>query len=271
MGQARARGAAWSKRYGLWGFVTGASDGIGRAIARELAARGLNVILVARRSDRLEGLAQELRTAFGVEAVVHACDLGDPQAVADLLAETESADVGLLAACAGFGTSGRFLDTDVRDELAMVDVNCRAVLAMTKPFAARMAQRGRGGIILMSSVVAFQGVANAANYAATKAYIQTLAEGLRTELAAKGVDVLACAPGPVASGFAARADLKMGQAATPETVARGALAALGRKAVVRPGLLSKVLIGSLAMLPRRSRSFIMRNVMHGMTKHQYAV
>jgi short-subunit dehydrogenase len=120
----------------------------------------------------------------------------------------------------------------------------------------------------MSSIVAFQGVPRAAHYAATKAYVQTLAEGLRVELAPHGVDVLAAAPGPVASGFAERADLRMGQALDPAQVGQATLDALGRRATVRPGWLSKLLGYSLTLLPRRGRSRILAAVMRGMTQHQ---
>jgi uncharacterized protein len=176
-------------------------------------------------------------------------------------------DLGLLAACAGFGTAGRALDIPLAEELAMIDVNCRAAFEMTRLCAERFAARKRGGIILMSSIVAFQGAPNAANYAATKAYIQSLAEGLKPDLAAFGVDVIACASGPVGSGFAERARMRMGKAETPETVARATLAALGRKTTVRPGLLTKFLSGSLATLPRFGRTMVMGSIMKGMTRH----
>ena len=270
MTPATARTTSWKERYGPVALVTGASDGIGQAFAHALAERGVDLILVARRGDRLARLAADLTDAFGIRASAHAADLGDPSAASRLIDATASTDIGLLVACAGFGTSGRFLDTDVEDELAMVDVNCRAVLALTKALAPRLALRGRGGLVLMSSIVAFQGVAHAANYAATKAYVQTLAEGLRAELAPRGIDVLACAPGPVTSGFAARADMRLGKAETPSVVARRSLAALGHRTTVRPGLLAKGLGYSLAMLPRRGRTFIMNTVMKGMTKHQHA-
>jgi hypothetical protein len=261
---------SWTQRYGPWALVTGASDGIGRDMAREIAARGVNVMLVARRYDRLEALAVELHDRFAVETAVIVCDLADPDAVNRLIDETGKHDIGLLAACAGYGTSGPLLDTDMSDELTMIDVNCRAVAALTKAFGKRLAARGRGGIVLMSSIVAFQGVANAANYAATKAYVQSLAEGLRVELSAKGVDIVASAPGPVDSGFADRAHMRMGATVSPSIVARSTVAALGRKSIVRPGLLTQVLSAGLAMLPRRGRIFIMRQVMNGMTKHQHA-
>ncbi|MEO1163110.1 MAG: SDR family NAD(P)-dependent oxidoreductase, partial [Chloroflexota bacterium] len=114
----------------------------------------------------------------------------------------------------------------------------------------------------------FQGVPMSAHYAATKAYVQSLAEGLHLELASHGVDVLAVAPGPVASGFAEQADMQMGATVTPEAVAKGTLNALGKKITVRPGWLSLALESALALLPRWARARIMGQVMSGMTAHQ---
>jgi short-subunit dehydrogenase len=262
-------GPKWSERYGPWALITGASDGIGHAMASELAARGLNVILVARRGNLLDILAADLAKNFGVNTRVLIADLTDSADVSRVAEQTDGTDIGLLVASAGFGTSGRIQDTNLSDELSMIDLNCKAVFALTKNFADRFARRGRGGIVLFSSIVAFQGVPNASNYAATKAYIQTLTEGLRTELSARNVDILSCAPGPVRSGFAARSDLRMGSATSPATVARETLNALGRKTTVWPGFLSKILIGSLALLPRFARTAIMGRIMAGMTKHQY--
>ena len=120
----------------------------------------------------------------------------------------------------------------------------------------------------MSSLLAFQGVPGAANYAATKAYVQSLAEGLRLELSPLGVDVVSSAPGPIRSGFAKRADMKMSMAGTPASVAQGTLDALGRAGTVRPGFLSKVLGFALAFLPRWGRVRMMGLVMAGMTQHR---
>jgi short-subunit dehydrogenase len=131
-----------------------------------------------------------------------------------------------------------------------------------------MVSRGRGGVVFMSSLLAFHGTPGAANYAATKAYIQTLAEGLRVEWAPLGVDVIASAPGPIRSGFAQRANMSMNQALPPEVVARVTLQALGRKATVRPGWLSKLLGWSLAMLPRWVQIMVIAQVMKGMTAHR---
>lgn len=260
--------ARWVAKYGHWAVVTGASDGIGRAMAIDCARRGLNVFLVARRQDRLDALAGELRSRYGIETQVHAADLSSNAAVKQVLDAAGDVDVGLFVACAGYGTSGAFTGNAIARELDMLDVNCRAVLVMTHAFAERFTQRGRGGIVLMGSLVGFQGVPYAANYAATKAYVQTLAEGLRPELADKGVDVLAVAPGPVSSGFGDRADMKMGASDTPRRVARGALNALGRKTTARPGLISALINLSMGPLPRSIRTRIMAGIMGGMTKHQ---
>lgn len=256
-------------RYGPCAVVTGASDGIGRAFAQHLAEAGLDLVLVARRRVMLEELAASLTRAHGIVAHVVDADLGQPAGVDAVLDATRDLPVGLLVAAAGFGTSGPLAEARIADELAMVDVNCRAVLALCHGYGGRMARQRRGGIVLMSSLLAFQGVPRAAGYAATKAFVQTLAEGLRVELAPSGVDVVAAAPGPVRSGFAARANMRMGMAGTPDVVARATLAALGRRGTVRPGWLAKALEASLVFLPRVARARILARVMTGMTKHQH--
>ena len=261
-------GSRFKTQYGPWALVTGASDGVGRAMAREAARHGLNIVLVARREERLRATAAQIEASFKTETRVIAADLGEAAGVRAVLEGVGDLEIGLLVHGAGFGTSGPFLGAASSVELEMIDVNCRAVAALTHPLAQQMADRKRGGIVLMSSIVAFQGVARSANYAATKAYVQSFAEGLRAELSPFGVDVLASAPGPVRSGFAARARMRMGAAAKPETVARGSLAALGRAGTVRPGALSKLLGYSLAMLPRFARRRIMAQIMKGMTQHQ---
>lgn len=255
-----------SARYGPWAVVTGASDGIGRAFAEALAAAGLDLVIAARRGEVLATLARELAAAHHVRVKVVAVDLATHAGVATLLAETADLDVGMLVAAAGYGTSGAFTDLEVAPELDMIDVNCRAVVELAHGFGRRFARAHRGGIVLMSSLLAFQGVPRAATYAATKAFVQTFAEGLRLELRPHGVDVIASAPGPIRSGFANRAAMTMSFAQTPRDVAGSTLAALGRTTTIRPGWLSKLLELSLAMLPRWGRVRMMAIVMRGMTK-----
>lgn len=256
---------ALAQRYGPWAVVTGASSGIGRALALELATRGFALVLVARREEALRTLAREIAARGAAEVRVVAADLAPDGAAERLDGATRDLDVGLLVAAAGFGTSGAFLDGSPSAEAEMLRVNCGAAMELAYRFGRRFVDRGAGGIVLLSSIVAFQGTPFAAHYAATKAYVQTLAEALQVELAPRGVDVLASAPGPVHSGFAERAHMRLGRALLPAEVARGTLAALGRRSTVLPGLLSKVLIWSLAPLPRRVRVRIMGRVMRGMT------
>jgi len=258
------------QKYGPWAVATGASDGIGQAFAEELAALGMNVVLVARRGDRLQQLAGEISQRHGVQARVIAADLSAAEGRAAVEQATRDLDVGLLIAAAGFGTSGPLLSADLDTERNMLDVNCFAVLEQSVVFGQRFAKRGRGGIVLMASLLGWQGVSGAAHYAATKAYVQSLAEGLHRELSPLNVDVLASAPGPVNSGFAGRADMRMGNADTPATVAKASLQALGRKTTVIPGALGKFLSYSLLSLPRFLRVRILTAVMGGMTRHQTA-
>lgn len=262
------RNQRWQVNYGPWAVVTGASDGIGRAMAHCLAQAGLNLVLVARRQEALDHTARELSAEHGIETRIVDIDLGQPGSTEAVCDASADITVGLLVACAGFGTSGPFVGSDLEAEANMVDVNCRSVLALSHHFGRRFAGQGRGGLVLMSSLLAFQGVPLAANYAATKAYIQTLAEGLHLELAPLGVDVIASAPGPIHSGFAARANMRMGMGQTPKAVAATTLDALGRRITVRPGWLSKALEGSFTGLPRWARARILGRVMGGMTRHQ---
>jgi short-subunit dehydrogenase len=256
------------QRFGPTAVITGASSGIGRALAKELASLGLNLILVGRNETNLMSLTGELTEDHGPEFTCAPilADLATRKGIETVLAATKALDVGLLVAAAGFGTAGSFLDSDLATETELVEVNCGAPLMLAHHFGNRFAARGSGGIILFGSLVGFQGSPRAANYAATKAYIQTLAEGLHHELKPRGIAVLAVAPGPVRSGFAERSGLQMGKTDSPEQVARGTLQALGRRMTVVPGPFSKFLTASLMTAPRPLRVRIMGKIMSGMTR-----
>ncbi len=252
-------------RFGPAALVTGASDGIGRAFSETLAAQGFDLVLVARQELVLEDLARDLMTKYGVTVAVIAADLSASGAVDRILTQIAKMPIGLLVASAGFGSIGPFLDLDAGTEANMVDVNCRSVVELTHGLATRMAAQGRGGVVLFSSIVGFSGAPFSTTYAATKGFVQSFAEGLAEELRPAGISVLSVAPGPVGTGFAARAGMQMGKAETPETVARASLEALAGGGTLRPGFLAKLLGWPLAMMPRWGRVRLLGQIMKGMT------
>lgn len=257
-----------NSKYGPWAIVTGASSGIGCEAASLLGSGGLNLVLVARREDKLEALSEELKRSYEIDTLVLPLDLAEEGASQKLADATAELDVGLLVAAAGFGTSGPFLNAIADREKQMLRLNCESILDQCLHFGNRFAERGGGGIVLFGSIVGFQGTPYSAHYAATKAYNQSLAEGLCAELKSSGVDVIASAPGPTETEFASQADMTMSGAMSPHGVARETLQALGRRATVIPGFQTKFLSYSLALLPRWVRVKIMGAVMSGMTGHQ---
>lgn len=256
------------QKYGNWAIITGASSGIGLELAHCLADAGFNLVLNARDINKLQEVEKILQSSYNVKVKVIAADASQHDAIDKITTETSQLNIGLLVVSAGYGTSGLFINSSLPSEINMLRVNCEALLSLTHYFSQKFAQQSRGGIILMSSMVAFQGVPYSANYAATKAYVQSLAEALAVELKPYNVDVLAVAPGPVSSGFEERANMKMSMSLKPSDIGVPILKALGKKTTVLPGLLTKVLVYSLRTVPRWGKIKIMQKVMGGMTRHQ---
>jgi short-subunit dehydrogenase len=230
-------------------LITGASAGIGEAIARELARRGHGVTLVARREERLRSLAAELSDRFGVRAEVLAVDLGDDAARGDLPRRISELglDVEILVNNAGFGGGQDFARTDRERVVSMVEVNCLALLDLQAVYLPQMVERGRGAIINIASTAAFQPLPGAATYGATKAFVLSLSEAVHEELKGTGVTVTAICPGPVKTEFPEAAGLEGAETQVPgilwmsaESVAKQAVnaAADGKRAII-PGLLNR--------------------------------
>lgn len=255
-------------KYGEWAIITGASSGIGLALTNQLAETGFNLVINARNPEKLKAVEKELQSKYPIEIKVVAADVSEAAGIDKIIQSVQGLNIGLLITSAGFGTSGLLIDNSLHSEINMLRVNCEAVLSLTHYFSQKFKQQKRGGIIFLSSLVAFQGVPYSANYAGTKAYIQSLAEALVIELRPFGIDVLAATPGPVNSGFGQRANMKMGKALQPSSLGAPILKALGKQSNVIPGLLSKILVYSLRTVPRRAKIKIMQKVMGGFTKHQ---
>ena len=255
--------------YGNWVLITGATSGIGKEMALKLAEAGFHLVITGRRKHVLETLKKHLTDKFNVDIVTITGDLSTENDVLQLIEDTEHMNLGMVILNAGYGTSGKFINSNIEGEVNMLNLNCKAVLILAHHFANAMKDRSqKGAIVLLSSMVAFQGVPNAANYAATKAYIQSLGEALAIELKPQGIDVLCAAPGPVESGFSARADMRMSKSLKPEDIAVPILSAIGKKSTILPGFLTKFLVYNLRMTPRWGKIRIMGKVMDGFTKHQ---
>jgi uncharacterized protein len=230
-------------------LVTGASAGIGEAIARELASRGHGVALVARRGERLRALAGELSESHGVRAEAIEADLEDAAAREQLAARIEALglEVEVLVNNAGFGDSSNFAATKRERLLAMLRVNCEALLDLQARYLPGMVERGRGAVINVASTAAFQPIPGTATYAATKAFVLSLSEAVHQELKGTGVSVTAVCPGPVKTEFTQVAGIAHAEDQLPglfwtdsAAVAKAAVdAAVEGRRVVVPGLLNR--------------------------------
>jgi uncharacterized protein len=230
-------------------LVTGASSGIGAEIARELAARGHGLALVARREERLVELAGELKGTHGVRAEAFRADLGSLAGRDDLATRVADAglDVEILVNNAGIGDAGDFHETDRERNLRMIELNCGALTDLQGRYLPSMVERGRGAVINVASTASFQPIPGNAVYAATKAYVLSLSEAVHGELSGTGVTLTAVCPGPVKTEFVAEAGLDGAEDRTPgfvwtevEDVATAAVdgAEKGKRVVV-PGLLNR--------------------------------
>jgi uncharacterized protein len=237
-------------------LITGASSGIGEAFARRLAARGENVVLVARSEDKLAGLCNELGRANSVNAQYIALDLTEENAAAKLFEETSrrGIEVETLINNAGFGSMGDFATLDLERELGMVDLNIKALVALTHYFIKPMRERKRGTIINVASTAAFQGVPYMATYAATKAFVLSFSEALWDENRQFGVHVMALCPGVTETNFFAAANTDkppMRVAQTPDEVVDTALSGLKRgKSHIISGWTNYLMTESERLVPR---------------------
>jgi len=209
--------AEFAHRYGPWAVVAGASDGVGAAWARAMAQRGISVVLVARRTEMLDALAAEIQAAAGVQARVLAVDLAAEGAAATIARETGDIEVGMLMYCAGADPRyARFLDSPLEFATSLVQRNCVVPMQLCHHFAASMAARGSGGIVVVSSGAGLAGAAHMVAYGASKAFDMVLAEGLWAELHPMGVDVLGAVLGATDTPALRRLMAERGALAGPD-------------------------------------------------------
>ncbi|ORW33817.1 hypothetical protein AWB91_06560 [Mycobacterium paraense] len=232
-------------RFGPWAVVTGASSGIGREFAHQLADAGINVVLVARRLAALQELGSALARGYGVDYRAVGVDLSDPGMLTPITQATNDIDVGLLVSNAGAALPGPFVGSDLQAQRAILRLNTAAHVGLTHHFGERLVRRGRGGIVLVSALGAKHGVPYLAHTAATKAYVASLGAGLHGELAKHGVHVTVLHPGPTRTPAIAELGLDPDTLPmppmAPDDCAREALRALERNRThCIPGRLNRV-------------------------------
>jgi short-subunit dehydrogenase len=250
-------------------LLTGASSGIGRDLAGLFAGDGWDVVLVARSEEKLREIAAELAKEHGIAAHVIVADLAKPDAAADIVKTLtdRGLTIDALVNNAGYGVAGPFLETDVRAELEMIQVNVVALTHLTKLLLPPMVGRKRGRILNVASTAAFQPGPLMAVYYATKAYVLSFSEALAEELRDTGVTVTALCPGPTLTGFAEAANItatrlfNVTKPASSADVAKIGYEAMKRgKRVVIPGIRNKLLAESVRISPRRVVTFIVRKL-----------
>jgi len=240
-------------------LITGASSGIGSELARQLAGRGYNVTLVARRAERLRELAYELAGEHGVRADVHISDLADPDERADLILALRSGQFDVVGVCnnAGYGSIGRLHELPLEREVEMIRLNVEALTELTGAFLPAMVERGTGAVLNVASTAAFQPIPGFATYAATKAFVASFSEAVHAELSGTGVSVTSLCPGPTRTEFGEHAgggsfengpDFVFSEA---RDVAREAVEAMlaGKRSVI-PGVTNKASMLGGRFVPR---------------------
>jgi uncharacterized protein len=241
----------------LTALITGASSGIGLAFAKKLAQRGYNLILVARRRERLEALATKLTRAYGVEAMVVTADLTTDEGITRVLQTIAAApNLNLLVNNAGFGLSGTFVDSDIDRHLEMIRLHIHAVILLTRAALPAMLAQGRGAVINVSSLMSFYPIYGSTSYAGTKCYLQAFTEVLHQELMGTGVRAQCLCPGFVATELQGTADIE--QLALPDfvwmqadTVVERSLRDLDHDQVISvPGLGYRLLATLRRLIPR---------------------
>ena len=242
------------KEYGPVALVTGASSGIGKSFAERLAAMGMDLVLVARRVERLEELAARLEKERGVRAKVCPIDLAEATAAQQILNATSSDDIGLVVSNAGFGLKGAHSNNDPKAMTDMLMVNCNTPMLLAHGFIPRLRERRKGGIIFTSSVEALIGCPYSTAYSSSKAFVNSLGEGLWGELSPEGINILTICPGATDTEAAALQGIDpatLKNVMAPDAVAKLALENMNNGPVLVCSEHYKALFEQLLAMPRR--------------------
>lgn len=258
-----------NRKYGDWALITGASSGIGHEFAQQLAASGLNLIMIARNGQVLQQRADALKAKYRIETLTIATDLTQEGAVEQLHADVAAQDIGLVVMNAGAESTGHFTKVPLANHTQLETLNISVPMQMSRLFGEDLVARKRGGLIFLSSLFGYQGVPLVANYAASKAYILALGEALNVEMKPHNVDVLVLSPGLTKTQMSENMPINFNKVpmltSTPAKVVKSALKALGHKATIVPGLLNKIYAWENRFIPRtfpvKLFGFLLKNAM----------
>jgi short-subunit dehydrogenase len=242
----------FTQKYGPWALVTGASVGLGAQYCRQLAAKKINLVLVARSTEQLEALASELQEQKGVQCRVLAIDLTTENAIEQISAGTKDLEIGLLINNAGFGWKGPFLEGDAARMRKMIRLNCEVPTMLSFAFLPAMVARGHGGMIMLASTAAFQPTPFFSVYGATKGFDLLLGEALHEEYRGTGLDVLTVCPGSTDTNFHAVANTEstFPSMADPADVVKKSLERLGKRMTFIDGFKNSMMVAGNRIAPR---------------------
>jgi len=243
----------YKQKYGSYALVTGGTSGIGAEFCSQLAEKGLNIVLVARRQNLLDEKAAELRQKYNIDVKTIQADLTLQADIQKVIEGTKDLEIGLLIPCAALETHGLFAKIDLQKELAMIHLNVITAYTLSHHFSQKMIERKRGGILFVASMIGHMPNPYFSNYAATKAYILNLGTSLNGELKKHGIDVSVLSPGPTETPMLTGSDMdvtKLPMSVQPASyVAKIGLDALGKKPVVIPGFKNNMMVTMTNMMP----------------------
>jgi len=245
---------SFKEKYGSYALITGASSGIGKEFAKQLGKKGLNLVLIARRKDKLEEIATEIKEDSKVKVLAISIDLLSENIIQEIEKVTNDIEIGLLVNNAGVMYLGNYTDFSLEDYSKMIDLNVKIPTILTHHFVKKMITRKKGGIVNLAGMVGFMGTPYTSIYAGTKAYELVASEGLAYELKPKGIDMLILNPGLTETEMTANNDfsgLPM-KLMKPADVVRPAINALGKKTLITPGFMNKMMKGMSKRIMSRS-------------------
>jgi len=232
-------GNTFKNSYGEWAVVTGANSGIGRALAFEIAEKGLNIVLVARRTPELEEVSNKIKEKYKVSTMVISADLTEQNGINDVIGKTDGLNIGMLVLSAGIENNGSFIKNDLETELKVIQLNIVSTIKLTFHFAKKMESFKKGGIMLVASLTAHMPSPYFSNYAATKSYVLNFGSSLYAELKPKGIDISVLSPGVTNTAMSENTGIDWTkskvQIMSPEEVAKEAINHFGKKLSIIPG------------------------------------